>query len=280
MSKTVGLFLGVETANWTLQQFTDAAAFAASLGCTVLAIKCQDGTTVWYDSQGGLGAVRAACQKGGLDMVPYAYCYGDKFGGLQGEIAGVKRLMQLRGVAMVDMEEEWDGQTGWASEFQTALLPVPGFLYLTTFANPATANWTGVIAAIRACVNSWVPQEYDNFLVGTESQFPSGLVMQPAINLPESWPGPNDPVAAAKTAIARGHDGVWLWELQLAKAAPDVVKAIATVLNPPPPPPPPPVEAEEDEDIAGATADLTQIKTLVEQLVADALAKLKEPAGS
>jgi|GEM_PF-2778344 len=234
MARTVGLFLGAETANWSLAQFTDAARLARSLGCTELAVKCADGSIVWYASQGGLSAVRAACLTGGLDMIPYLYSYGDKFGALSQEIAVCKELMQLRPdhAAMVDMEVEWDGHGDWAKVWKDAIEPVPNsILYLTTWANPAAQNWLDVIAAIRDCVNVWVPQEYDTSLVSDESQYPSGLHMQPALNLPESWPGPNDPVAAAKTAVGRGHDGVWLWEYGLAVSNENIVRQIAAVLG-------------------------------------------------
>ncbi|MBF6588910.1 MAG: hypothetical protein IVW57_00080 [Ktedonobacterales bacterium] len=242
--KTVGMFLGAETVNWSLAQFTAAARLSKSLGCTEMAVKCADGSVVWYASQGGLAAVRNACLAGGLDMLPYQYSYGNKFGALGQEIAVCKQLMQLRpdGAAMVDMEVEWNGQVGWAQTWNAALAPVKGILYLTTWGNPATQGWSGVIAALRGRVNVWVPQEYDTVLVNDEGQYPSGLAMQPALNLPEAWPGPNDPVQAARTAMSRGHDGVWLWEYGLATGNHNVVQQIAAVVNPggstPPPPPP------------------------------------------
>ena len=271
-TKKVGnvvLWLGVETVNWSLAQFSQASAFAHGLGVDTLCVKCQDGGTVWYASQGGLAAVKQAVESHGCGFLPYAYLYGDKFGDLSGELAGLKTLMSLNGVVQADMEAEWNGQTGWAATMNSAMLPVPGLLSISTWADPANQNWLGVIAALRPCVNSWTPQEYDTSLVNSESQFPSGLCMAPGLNLPEAWPGPNDPVAAAKTAKSRGHETVFLWEYQLAQQNPTTVKDIVAVMKPavatPPPPPPPPVDPLQAE-LDAANAEITTLKAQVATL--------------
>lgn len=279
-TKKVGnvvLWTGVETVNWSLAQFSQASAFAHSLGIDTLCVKCQDGGTVWYASQGGLAAVQHAVESQGCGFLPYAYLYGDKFGDLSGEIAGLKTLMALNGVVQADMEAEWDGQVGWAQTLNAAMLPVPGFLSVSTWADPALQNWLGVIGALRPCVNSWTPQQYDTVLLNDEGQFPSGLCMAPGLNLPEAWPGANDPVSAAQTAKNRGHETVFLWEYQLAQQNPATVKAIVSIMKPAsttpaptptptPAPTPDPLQAELDAANAEIASLKQQIATLQAQL--------------
>lgn len=89
--------------------------------------------------------------------------------------------------------------------------------------------------------------------------------------------GSTNKVYVLNSDIAGQHgnaSGQWVTLAEFLSAQPHGFVVLA------PPPPPPPPEPAEDEDLAGATADLTQIRQIVEQLVADALAKLKEPAGS
>jgi hypothetical protein len=56
---TTPLFLGVETADWSLEQFEAAANAASALGITSLLIKIADGGNIWYEKLGGWQKVLA-----------------------------------------------------------------------------------------------------------------------------------------------------------------------------------------------------------------------------
>lgn len=227
----VVVWTGVETVTWSLAQFTQASQAMHALGVDTLCVKCQDAGTLWYNSQGGISAVQRAVEAGGCKFLPFAYLYGNKYGDFNGEQAAFKTLFQYTGVAQADMEAEWDGQVAWATTMRNNMLPIPGMLSVSTWANPAQQNWSGVISALGPAVNSWTPQEYDNYLVGTENEWPTGECLAPGINLPEAWPGPNDPLAATQTAYNRGHRTVFLWEYQLAVANPNVVRSIVAIMK-------------------------------------------------
>lgn len=240
----VVLFIGVECARWSVMDFARAAKAAREMGVDTIAPKRLDGGIPWYATAARLREERAAVLAEGCGYLPFAYCYGPRFGAKQvvEECSLLAEMMDANeGAVCADMEIEWNGRTADAVHFATLMRPVPGFLYVTTWADPYQQDWSGVTRALAPCVNAWVPQQYNNWLAARESQLIAlgQSCIQPALDLTTEF-GANDPLAIARQARERGRDAIWLWEYQPALARTDYVRSIAAMMGDPNPPAPPP----------------------------------------
>jgi len=236
----VGLFLSpVYSHGWSDTEFAQAAEIARHMGVDTLAFKVGDGSQQWYPNA-RIASIRKAILSGGCGAIPYVYNYGTHNGQwpitqVNAEVSLIKAAMDAcDGMAMVDMELEYDGQVAAAERFEQLMRPVKGELWLTTWADPRQQYWSGVIEAIKDCVNCWVPQEYDAWLATQDGQFPSlgAGIIEPAFDLSSEF-GPNDPLALAKQALARHENTIWLWEYRLATGNPNLVRAIASAMGKP-----------------------------------------------
>ncbi len=239
---TSPLFLGVETAIWSLAQFQTAARTAKTLGITALLVKIADGGNVWYANSGGWQKVLDTVKAEGIHALPYTYCYGNKFGAIQSEINILIAAMHYSGVVVADMEAEYNGQVSWAQTVCTALKPVSGVFGVTTWADPQLQNWHGVLSALAPCVNFWLPQVYSNYLASVyHAQFdPYGLPYYPVLNLGTDA-GPNDILAIARQA---NSPIIGYWEYTAIGAYASIVKgAMAHITTPAPPVPPASMDA-------------------------------------
>jgi len=198
----VPLFLGVETDNWTLDDFTAAAHHAKTLGCTSLLIKIADGGNLWYGGLQGWPHVFTAVNAVGIHAIPYTYCYGNTYGALTTEITILTDALRHSGIVIADMEEQYDGQAGWAQTVCNAVKPVPGIFGVTTWANPNDHRWQGVLSALKPCVNFWMPQVYsDNLARVYHAQYdPYDRPYYPVLNLGVLPGTTNDILAIAKSA--------------------------------------------------------------------------------
>ncbi len=238
----VVLFIGVECARWNVADFARAAKTARAMGVDTIAPKRLDGGIPWYATTTHLREERAATLAEGCGYLPFAYCYGPRFGAKQivEECRLLAEMMDANeGAVCADMETEWNGRAADAVHFATLMRPVSGFLYVTTWADPYQQNWSGVTRALAPCVNAWVPQQYTNWLAANESQLIAlgETCVQPALDLTTEF-GANDPLALARQAHARGHSTIWLWEYQPALARQDYVRSIAAVMGGATPPAP------------------------------------------
>lgn len=224
------LFLGVETQYWSLAQFQQATQAAKALGVTSLLVKVADGTSEWYGGINGRQQVLNAVIQAGLPAIPYTYCYGDTFGGLQGEIALLASIMQQNGIVIADMEAEFNGQVAWAQSVCNALKPVSGAFSVTTWADPNQQNWQGVLNALAPCVDFWLPQVYSNFLASVyQAQFaPYGRPFYPILNLGTDF-GANDIIQIAATAN-KSIIGFWEYQAAITTHA-SIVQQLATQTN-------------------------------------------------
>ena len=231
----VVLFIGVECARWSVDDFARAAKAARAMGVDTIAPKRLDGGIPWYATPARLREERAAVLAEGCGYLPFAYCYGPRFGSQQ-IVEECKLLAQMMdandGSVCADMEIEWNGRGADAIHFATLMRPVPGFLYVTSWADPYQQNWSGVTRALAPCVNAWVPQQYTNWLAARESQLIAlgESCIQPALDLTSEF-GANDPLALAHQARAHGHETIWLWEYQPALNHQDYVRQIAAVMG-------------------------------------------------
>jgi hypothetical protein len=226
---TVVLFCGTETANWSLDQFKQAANNARSMGISALLVKVADGGNLWYSAIGGWKTVLDTINQSGIVAIPYTYSYGNRFGAITSEIAILSDAMRYTGIVVADLEVEWNGQVGWAQQMSAALSPIPGLFGVTTWADPQLQNWNGVLAALKPCVNFWLPQVYSDYLAaGYHAQFdPLQLPYFPVLNL-GSDVGPNNIMGIAQNA----HSPlIALWEYQSVAAYASTVKAIVALFQ-------------------------------------------------
>lgn len=214
----VVLFIGVECKDWTPQEFADAAKFARAHGVDTICPKRADGSIKWYNTPEQLAAERAAVLAEGCGYLPFTYCYGPRFGTQQvhDECAVLAEIMAHNdNCVCADLEAEWDGQPEAGQLFSNLMRPIPGLLYLTTWADPLNQNFP--VRQIAACVNAWIPQDYDNWLVACEQQqIGVGMSIRfAALDLTQEF-GPNNVAGNAAAMKARGHLSMWLWEYAVA----------------------------------------------------------------
>lgn len=227
---SLALFLGTETATWTIAQFQQAAQTAKSMGFTSLLVKIADGANIFYGNIGGwksaLQAVSAI-----LPAIPYTYCYGNTYGALQAEIAILQQAMQYSGIVVADMEVQYNGQVIWAQQVCTAMKPVAGVFGVTTWADPSQQNWTGVLTALAPCVNFWMPQAYTDVLAGAYQQEyqPYGLPVYPVLYLGTDF-GTNN---LLQNVLSANSKTIAFWEYQSLAAYSAVIGKIVSSLVPP-----------------------------------------------
>ncbi len=231
----VVLFIGTECRTWSLDDFAKAARNARAMGVDTISPKRLDGGIRWYGDVGRLREERAAVLAEGCGYLPFAYCYGPRFGEAQiaDECALLAEMMAANdGCVCADMEVEWNGRVAEAERFAALMRPVAGQLYLTSWADPQQQDWAGVTRALAPCVNAWVPQQYDNWLAAQEAQLVAlgETCIQPALDLTSEF-GANDPFALAQAATAHGHTTLWLWEYLPALRNPNLTRSLAAAMG-------------------------------------------------
>lgn len=222
---TVGravLFIGNECQGWQPGDFAAAAKRARGLGVDTLCPKRADGSIRWYGDVARLEAESAAVHAAGCGYIPMAYCYGPAYGVQQidDETAVLAEFLNALGFGVADLEVEWDGRPDAAAQFNQRMLPVPGMLYLTTWADPVEQGWADVVRALAPCVNAWVPQQYNDWL-GAQRVQEIALGeshIEPALDLSQEF-GANHPASIAQSARNAGAGTLWLWEYLLACGA-------------------------------------------------------------
>lgn len=233
----VVLFIGTECRTWSVADFASAARNARAMGVDTISPKRLDGGIRWYGDVGRLREERAAALAEGCGYLPFAYCYGPRFGDAQitDECGLLAEMMSANdGSVCADMEIEWNGRVAEAERFAALMRPVAGTLYLTSWSDPQQQAWAGVTRALVPCVNAWVPQQYTNWLAMQETQLTAlgETCIQPAFDLTSEF-GANDPFALTQQARARGHSTLWLWEYQPALRNPNLVRSIAAAMGNP-----------------------------------------------
>jgi len=221
------LFLGIESASWSLAQFQEAAHNAKALGCTSLLVKIADGGNVWFAGIGGWQKVVDAINPI-IKAVPYTYCYGDKFGAEGTEDAILAAAMKHSGIVVADMEAEFNGHPDWASAVAKALVPIAGVFGVTTWADPELQSWMPVLAALKPCVNFWLPQVYSDFLANDyHARFDQfGLPYYPILNLGVLAGTTNNILQIAKNAHST-IIGFWEYQAAIGSYASTVKEIIA-----------------------------------------------------
>ena len=253
----VSLFAGVETSNWTVQQFVDLANWAKAQGITTLFIKAfQWGSTagaandgLWYGGMTGIDAIYKAIKATGMGVVFYGYLWGDA-GNIAGDIRDITAILTKYRDVMLDMEgDNWAGDTSgqWAAQIADALISIPGRVWLSYPADFANNGQTPFMAAMAKVVNVYLPMAYDDYLVSVyKSQLdgvnPQACVM-PTLDLTNEF-GTNDVLGNVQKVKANGSQAISLWYEQFAKANPALTDKVVAAMGgnmPTPTPAPGPV---------------------------------------
>ncbi len=242
------LFIANECAAWQPADFAAAARRAQQLGIDTIAPKRANGTERWYGDASRLKAESDAVRAEGVGYLPFSYCYGPAFGlgFVDAECGILAEMMTTLGFACADLEVEWDNRPDAAARFNARMSPVPGLLYLTTWADPVQQGWASVTRALAPCVNAWIPQQYSDWLAAQSQQLISlgETTIQPAIDITSEF-GANHPADIALQAAQRGETTIWLWEYLPAMANRQLTQQIASIMprigtTPPPSPALPP----------------------------------------
>lgn len=168
------MFFGLETKNWTHEQWKAAGQRCKAHGYDTAFFKIADGAGLTdknrvYYTDAELDRILQSLQDGGVEGIPYVYSYGDKFKSLQDEIAYASRILAKVGRLCADMEVEWNAdkagtQLKWAETWTKAFQPIKGSFYISTWANIAEQNWNDVAKKLDPCVDIWLPQVYTSYL--------------------------------------------------------------------------------------------------------------------
>lgn len=202
---SIGLFTGIETANWQLADFGKLADFCKVNGVDTVVLKIWEITQgEWYKNIGGPDTPIDLLKNEGLTVLPYGYFYGDS---PQPEIDAILHYLNRYGVFCVDAEGSFNNNTK-IDLFIPELENHPGTLYLSTWANPVTQGWSTNIGKLDPVVDVWMPQVYSDFLVKEMySQFPK---VQGKIE-------PTFHVINTDYRAASIYPTLTLWEYQLAQ---------------------------------------------------------------
>jgi hypothetical protein len=222
----VSLFIGIESAGWNEQEFTDVGQFAKSHGITCIFLKCfevgsKEGD-VWYGGMNGIDANINLIKAEGVACIPYGFLYGDTFGNLSKEIDVAKQLLSNYGVLCLDMEGSyWANQSsaGWANQIATALQTIPGQLWVSCVANPVDAGQLPFLQAMLPATNVFMPMVYSDYLATKyEADFKrlGATCAQPTIDLSGEF-GPNNVPAIVAQIVTSGAQALSMWEYQSAQ---------------------------------------------------------------
>lgn len=209
----VGLFLGVETQNWTLDMFVTVAQQVKAVGVDALFIKVADGGNAWYGagftrladgetvwSDGNLINILTAIGKI-VHVIPYQYCYGGRFGALSQEVAICNQLL-VRGYDLcLDMEIEYNNHPEWCVYLQNNL---KGKVSVSTWADPAQQQWNTNLKVLDSITTTFYPQVYTPYLQNVWVQ----QWKDAGINIDKCIPT----VTPDTTIVGAGREEVTLWE--------------------------------------------------------------------
>jgi hypothetical protein len=224
VSGHVSLFLGIETYNWTIGQFLEAAHFAKNHGISSLFIKVSEvgsaAGSYWYGGLQGFDLLYQEIQKV-INVIPYAFVYGNFYGNLQQEIAVATTFLTKYGKYCLDMEQSYWSQPDsalWAKTFNDTLKPIPGTLWVSCPSNPIESGQLPFLQAIDQAANALMPMAYSDYLSSTYfSDFQALGCIEPTFDLSNEF-GANNVVANIQKAKDAGILAISLWEYNFAVA--------------------------------------------------------------
>ena len=222
----VSLFLGIETAHWSAQQFKDAGQFAKEHGITCLFLKCfevgSQAGDIWYGGLAGVDTNINLIKAAGVQCIPYGFLYGDTYGTLSKEIDVARQLLSKYGVLCLDMEGKYwaaASSAGWAKQIAAALQPIPGQVWVSCPANPVESGQLPFLQAMAPATNAFMPMAYNDYLAG---KYPGDFAqlgqvcVQPTIDLSPEFGANNVPAIVAQI-LAGGAQAISIWEYGFAQ---------------------------------------------------------------
>ena len=175
-----GLFCGAANARGQIRvmgepEWTALCQKAQGWGMTAIHPKLADGPVLWY-TQEAIAMLLTVAGRFGLRVVPYHYCYGNTYpyGGnpnhLEDEAAMCASLGTMFGAVMPDIEVQWNGQSGWATQFGEILRKRAPHVevYPNLFPNPR--EQATPYLEILKWATGWMPMVY--FDVWTQGGHP------------------------------------------------------------------------------------------------------------
>ena len=228
------LWVGVETRHWQPEDWRACGQFARSLGIDSICAKVADGGIRWYGGPAQLHEIRDTVLTTGAGFIPFSYLYGPRFSMPQqahDECAILAEMLSVCPIVQADMEAEFNGQTAAAQLYESLLRPVPGLLSVSTWADPAQQQWEGVAHDLAPAVNQWVIQQYTNWLAAQEGEYDASVFtcIAPGVDLRPEF-GADNALAIVDAAVQHGHQTVYLWEYESARANPGLVKEIVAAM--------------------------------------------------
>lgn len=160
----VGLFTGIETYNWSFQDFHDCMTFCSTNGIDTWYLKIYEITQgEWYQSLGGPLQLMSTLEKAipTVKIIPYGFFYGND--PVQEGMTISKYLAQW-GSLCIDVEGDFDNNP---DKMQRLLAQVTktGTLHCSTWANPVTHQYAQVLKELDKVIDIWMPQCYDDSLL-------------------------------------------------------------------------------------------------------------------
>lgn len=183
----VGLFIGVESYNWTIADFNKSASFCVQYGIDTVYLKIYEITQgEWYGGIGGVDKVMTVFEDQGIKVIPYGFFYGQSLS----EVTVARKYLSIYKDFCMDMEGGFDNNpNNVVQAFSDGLKNHPGTLYVSTWANPVTHLWAPNIAILDDVVDVWMPQAYsDSLLKDMYAQFPKvkGKI-EPTFHITDSY---------------------------------------------------------------------------------------------
>lgn len=160
-----GLFTGIETYNWSFQDFHNCMSFCSLNGIDVWYLKCYEITQgEWYSSLGGSFQLMSTLQKAvpNVKIIPYGYFYGND---VLTEGSAISTYLSKWGHFCIDVEGEFDNHPEKMNALIAQINKAGGILYCSTWANPNTHNYTLCLKELDKIVDVWMPQIYTDSLL-------------------------------------------------------------------------------------------------------------------
>jgi hypothetical protein len=172
MTNQVYLFTGIETFNWSLDQFQKVIDFCKQTGIAGMIVKIYEvNTGEWYQQLGGSKIVAHLVASQGLKWIPYGFFYDTNLGL---EHAAILKFLSFYDLLMLDMESSWDYAKPQDVDMLVAALDNhDGDLWISTWCNPKDHGWVETIQRLDPFVDVWCPMVYfPNLVTLFNDQFP------------------------------------------------------------------------------------------------------------
>lgn len=243
------LYIGTEAYSWSVTDFAKAARNARAMGFDTISPKRLDGTIKWYYTKDHLLLERNAVLSEGVGYLPFAYSYAPRFNTVGAEVAAWQEIASVNdGLVVVDVEAEWNGQTGYANQLVDALQGFSGDIIATTWGDPKEQSWMDVLSILNPVISAWSPQQYTDWLIAQEqAEWAAELTkLFPSLDMTGEFGGATHPIENAKAAYNNAHPTIFVWEYAAALTNPQLITGILTFfganvpnVNPTPIPNPP-----------------------------------------